>query len=63
MKTFKVKVELRETSQPVCELVAFNAYTRGPFYCIYCLNGKVVKYPVQHIFRVVEDYKQQEDNE
>ena len=51
----KVSVHLRETSQPV-EHDAANAYTKGPFYCVYVLGEGVYKYPVEHIWRVKEDY-------
>jgi hypothetical protein len=51
----KVEVWLYETSEPL----VFNAkstYTKGPLYCVYCEDGNVVKFPVIHIFRVVEGY-------
>jgi hypothetical protein len=50
----KVVIQLTETSQPI-EHAAVNAYTKGPFYCVY-LGGKVYKYPVANIWRVVEEY-------
>jgi hypothetical protein len=51
----KVRVYLTETAQPI-ELVAANAYTKGPMYCVYLKDETVQKFPVSSIFRVVEDY-------
>ena len=45
-----------EQSQPIVREDVVNAYTKGLFYCIYRENGKVEKYPIQALFRVVEDY-------
>jgi hypothetical protein len=51
----KVMIQLAETSQPI-EHNAANTYTKGAFYCVYVLEQGVYKYPLDHIFRVVEDY-------
>jgi len=51
----KVEVWLYETSDPLTH-DAKSTYTKGPFFCVYCADGNVVKYPVQHIFRVVEGH-------
>ena len=51
----KIEVWLYETSEPLVH-DAKSTYTKGPFYCVYCKDGNVVKYPVQHIFRVIEGY-------
>jgi hypothetical protein len=49
-----VSVHLKETSQPI-KHQAINTYTKGLFYCVY--DGSVVyKYPMENIWRVVEDY-------
>jgi len=53
--TKKVEVWLYETSEPLVHS-AVSTYTKGPFYCVYCDDEKVVKYPVIHIFRVIEGY-------
>ena len=50
-----VKIELYKTSQPIVRK-ALNTYTKGPLFVVYTTEGKVEKYPVQHIFRVTEDY-------
>jgi inhibitor of KinA sporulation pathway (predicted exonuclease) len=50
-----VKIALTETSQ-VIEHEARNAYTKGPFYCVYATDGTVYKYPVVNIWRVAEQY-------
>lgn len=51
----KVEVWLYETSEPLVHN-AKSTYTKGPLYCVYCEDGNVVKYPVMHIFRVIEGY-------
>lgn len=51
----KVEVWLMETSEPLVH-DAKHTYTKGLLYCIYCENGSVVKYPIDHLFRVIEDY-------
>ena len=51
----KVEVWLYETSEPL-EHLAKSTYTKGALYCVYDSEGMVTKYPIQHIFRVVEGY-------
>jgi hypothetical protein len=51
-----VKIELRETSQPIVRDDVLNTYTKGPLYVIYREGGFVEKYPVSSLFRVTEDY-------
>lgn len=50
-----IKIALIETSQ-VIEHQAKNAYTKGPFYCVYGLDGLVHKYPIANIWRITEQY-------
>jgi len=52
----EVKLELKETSQPLV-LAAKNTYTKGGLFCVYTADDKVQKFPVASIFRVTEDYK------
>lgn len=58
MKVIKVKVELKETSQPI-EVLAINTYTKGPFYCIFW-NKLVYKFPLDNIWRITEEYTGEE---
>jgi hypothetical protein len=51
----KVEVWLTETSQPIIFENAKNSYTKGSLYCVY-VGGAVTKFPIDHIFRVVESY-------
>jgi hypothetical protein len=51
----KVEVWLYETSEPLV-YNAKSTYTKGPLYCVYCEDGNVIKFPVMHIFRIVEGY-------
>lgn len=50
-----VEVWLDETSEPLV-FVAKNTYTKGALFCVYCVDGKVIKFPITHIFRIIEDY-------
>ena len=52
-----VKVELLETSQAI-DIEAKNTYTKGRLFCVYGADGKVQKFPVENIFRVTEDYSE-----
>lgn len=52
---YRVEVHLRETAQPIVH-DAENAYTKGPFFCVYD-GTNVYKYPVEHIWRVTEEYR------
>jgi biotin synthase-like enzyme len=51
-----VEVWLYQTSEPIVH-EAKNTYQKGSMFCVYCTNGKVYKYPIEHIFRIVEDYQ------
>lgn len=52
--SMRVQVQLTETAQPL-EHEATNAYTKGDLYCVYA-DGKVYKYPLNNVWRIVEDY-------
>lgn len=52
----EVLIELKETSQAI-PLAARNTYTKGPFYCVYTVEGLVYKFPIANIWRVTEEYK------
>ena len=49
-----VEVHLLHQSQPVVRENIRNTYTKDGLFCLMFMSGKVEKYPVQHIFRVVE---------
>ncbi len=51
----KVLLELKETSEAI-EHEAVNTYTKGPLFCVYEISGRVVKYPLSNVWRVVHDY-------
>ena len=44
-----------KTSQPIV-LEAKNTYKKGGMYCVYAVDGRVHKYPLVSLFRVIEDY-------
>lgn len=52
----KILIELMETAQPI-EVEAVNSYTKGPLFCVYLTDGRVMKFPVAHLFRVTETYR------
>ena len=50
----KVRIHLKETSQTI-EHDYVNTYQKGDLFCVY--DGKqVYKYPIQNIWRVIEEY-------
>jgi hypothetical protein len=53
-----VSIHLKETSQSISHQ-AVNTYTKGPFFCVFD-GERVFKYPVNNIWRVVEDYGKKE---
>lgn len=63
--TMMVQIQLDETSQPLLYKV-LNTYTKGNLYCVLFEERgyKIVhKYPLCNIFRVVEDYNKEEEDE
>jgi hypothetical protein len=50
-----VEVWLYQTSEPLIHN-AKNTYTKGELFCVYCADERVFKYPIVHIFRIVEEY-------
>jgi hypothetical protein len=58
MKYVTVKVWLEKTSQPLV-FEATATYEKGGMFCV-CDRVAVQKFPIDHIFRVVEDYKSHE---
>ena len=54
--TMHVEVELKETSQKLVYDDVLNTYTKGALFVIYREGGMVVKFPLDNIWRVTEDY-------
>lgn len=54
MDKIEVKIELKETSQPIVRQ-AVSTYTKGPMFCVYD-GTRVEKYPIESIFRITENY-------
>jgi hypothetical protein len=55
-EAMKVSIHLYTQSLPVVEDNVKNAYQKGDFYCVMIKDTKTVhKFPMQHIFRVIED--------
>jgi hypothetical protein len=55
----KIEIQLKETSQKIEHEDARNTYQKGSFYCVYddhIVGGKVYKYPIGNIWRIIEDY-------
>jgi len=50
----QVSVWLDETSEAL-KHEAKATYTKGPMYCVMADDGRVVKYPVCRVFRIVEE--------
>jgi hypothetical protein len=54
-KMKKVEVYLYQTSTAIVFENVENTYQKGDLFCIYA-SGKVHKFPLIHIFRIIEDY-------
>ncbi len=50
-----IAVWLKETSEPILH-TAKNTYQKGDLFCVYDDKGDVHKYPINNIWKVVEDY-------
>jgi hypothetical protein len=50
----RVQVHLYTQSHPCEFLDVRNAYTKGDLYCVWCTDGRIYKFPLQHIFRIKE---------
>ena len=50
-----ILIQLKGTSQPIAH-ESINTYEKGSFYCVYTTEEVVYKYPINTIFRVVEQY-------
>ncbi len=53
-----VQVHLYSQSQPVEIGGVRNTYTKGDLYCVMEHGGTVTKFPLVHIFRIVETGEQ-----
>ena len=60
LKVMNISIQRNESSQAITHTNAVNAYQKGDMYCVMCKDeqGKYIsyKYPINSIFRVVEDY-------
>lgn len=53
----EVMVHLKESSQKIIHK-AENTYTKGRLFCVYVKDeNKVYKYPMDNIWRIVEEYE------
>ena len=51
----RVEVHLYTQSHPVVHTNVVNAYQKGDLYCV-MTQSEISKYPLVHIFRIVESY-------
>jgi hypothetical protein len=52
----KIFVQMKDANQPLVHDF-INAYEKGSFLCVVTEDGaKVFKYPIENIWRVIEDY-------
>ena len=54
MKT--VKVHLKHQSNEMEFKNVINTYQKGDLFCVLTKQKQVYKFPVQDIFRIIEDY-------
>lgn len=57
----KIEIQRNETSFPIVYENVLNTYTKGPMYCILIEKDEkrtTHKYPLESIFRVIEDYNE-----
>ena len=49
-----IEIWNQQSNVPVVRKNVRSTYTKGPLFCVMMEDGKVEKYPVMHLFRVVE---------
>lgn len=52
----KVAVQLKGQSQPIEYDQVVNTYQKSDMFCVYLKSETVHKFPMQNIWRIVEDY-------
>jgi hypothetical protein len=52
----KVIIHLKTQSQPIIYERVVNTYQKGDLFCLYLESEKTIKFPIQNIFRIEEDY-------
>jgi len=50
----QVQIHLYNQSNPIVLEHVTNAYQKGDFYCVMFASKLVQKFPIQHIFRIIE---------
>lgn len=55
-KTIIVKVQLKESSQPIVYENVLNTYQKGDLYVVYTADELSYKHPIDTIWRIVEGY-------
>lgn len=55
MSLKRVTVHLYSQAKPLKYESVQNAYTKGPLYCIMTDANTVHKFPLEHVFRIVEE--------
>lgn len=53
---FKVQVHLLTQSQPISMYDVRDSYQKGSLFCVMFMDGTVRKFPIDHIFDIVETY-------
>ena len=56
----QIKVHLLHQSKPVVIDNVRNSYQKGDLFCVMTTDGKVQKFPIVHLFRVVEEWGSQD---
>lgn len=49
-----VTIHLYTQSQPIIHEFVVNTYQKGDLFCVLLDDGEVQKFPLQHVFRIVE---------
>jgi hypothetical protein len=52
----RVTVALLHQSKPVEIIDVRNTYQKGDLFCVMTGDGKVQKFPIVHVFRIVEEW-------
>ncbi len=51
-----IDIQFHRSSQPIRYTNVIDCYQKEALFCLYLDGGIVHKYPIDHIFRIVQDY-------
>ncbi len=51
---WRIWVHMKDQWEAIEHTAVKNTYVNGPFFCVYCHDGTMYKYPIENIRRITE---------